>query len=341
MEQQQSLLKSQIKQQQRTTINSPAASPRICSNCGTPYHDGDKFCEECGKPLSAAVCPYCGMSVQPHWEICPSCGHNLLPDQCSFCGASVDKEDAFCPDCGNPRAGIVCPDCGTLNFRSFCRKCNRPLDDTANAELAKAQRDPVFRQMVELAEELATLEEQLTQQDASHGDTHGASHNASTDTPSAPPPSVEMSEADKALLERYKALFSGQEKLAPALAPIPAPAATPTPQPRRESKIKISIAQPEQAPAAELYKAKVEEMKRLMEKLRPEGDMTPQMQRNYYSARKLPVIKKTVTKVPAYWICNLCHARHLQPSECAQPQLGGEWVYDDIITAHRVFEYEE
>ncbi|MDR1003523.1 MAG: zinc ribbon domain-containing protein [Prevotellaceae bacterium] len=336
MEQQQSLSKRQIKRQQSTITPSEApATRRVCTNCGTPFHDGDKFCEECGMPLSAASCPHCGVAVQPQWEICPSCGHSLQPDQCSFCGAPLDHDDTFCPECGNPRAGIACPGCGTLNFRSFCRKCNRPLNEAADREMQRAQKDPVFQQMVALAGELADLEAQLTGQgDNSEGDNQSG---VAQDEPA-----VALNQADQALLERYQALFDGRKVEASTASPPKPTAPSVAPQPvQRESKIKLTIAKPELNGTAEAYKEKVEEMQRLMQKLRPEGDMTPQMQRNYYSARKLPVLKKTVTKVPAYWICNLCHARHLQPSECAQPQLGGEWVYDDIITAKRVFEYED
>ena len=81
--------------------------------------------------------------------------------------------------------------------------------------------------------------------------------------------------------------------------------------------------------------------KELMEKLRPEGDMTPQMQRNYYSARKLPVLRKSVTTAPVCWICNLCGCHHSHPSECAQPELGGTWVYEDVVTVTKTFEYQD
>ena len=92
---------------------------------------------------------------------------------------------------------------------------------------------------------------------------------------------------------------------------------------------------------AEELTEKLEEMKLLMEKLRPEGDMTPQMQRNYYSARKLPVLRKSVTKAPVCWICNLCGCHHSHPSECAQPELGGTWVYEDVVTVTKTFEYQD
>ena len=76
------------------------------------------------------ACPFCGSAVEPDYEICPVCGHKLV-EYCTFCGASMTATDIDCPECGMPSDGITCPDCGTLNFRSFCRKCDRPLSRAA------------------------------------------------------------------------------------------------------------------------------------------------------------------------------------------------------------------
>jgi hypothetical protein len=195
----------------------------------------------------------------------------------------MDEDDLFCGECGNPRSGITCPMCGTLNFRSFCRKCHHALNEMSQAEMEKAKADPLFVEMVELGEQLAEMEEELT----------------------APP------------------------------APAPQPA-----EPRR-SKLQITLPKVSQEELEEEYHERVEDMQDLLHKLRPDEEQKPQMQRNYYSARKLPMMKYTVTKVPVRWICNLCHAEHNDPSECAQPELGGEWIYEEIVTGKRVFDYEE
>ena len=328
MEQQhQSLSEQQVKTQQKTT-EKQAEQPQCCPNCGTPCHSGDKFCEECGMPLKGKSCVRCGVPIQADWEICPHCGQSLHAGLCSFCGASMEADDSFCPDCGNPRTGIICPDCNTLNFRSFCRKCNRPLNEMAMQEMQKAKHDPVFQEMLALAQELADLEERIL------------------DTPSgeiseedSEPPQLELSEADKKLIQQYKDLFAGSGSLEEISIPKPKPLKETPVQAR--PKIQLNVKRVDLDEAKQLYKEKLEEMRGLMEKLRPEGDMTPQMQRNYYSARKLPVLRKSVSKAPVCWVCNLCGCQHNQPSECAQPELGGTWIYEDVVTVTKTFEYQD
>ena len=240
----------------------------------------------------------------------------------------MEADDSFCPDCGNPRTGIICPDCNTLNFRSFCRKCNRPLNEMAMQEMQKAKHDPVFQEMLALAQELADLEERIL------------------DTPSgeiseedSEPPQLELSEADKKLIQQYKDLFAGSGSLEEISIPKPKPLKETPVQAR--PKIQLNVKRVDLDEAKQLYKEKLEEMRGLMEKLRPEGDMTPQMQRNYYSARKLPVLRKSVSKAPVCWVCNLCGCQHNQPSECAQPELGGTWIYEDVVTVTKTFEYQD
>ena len=328
MEQQhQSLSEQQVKTQQKTT-EKQAEQPQCCPNCGTLCHSGDKFCEECGMPLKGKSCVRCGVPIQADWEICPHCGQSLHAELCSFCGASMDANDSFCPDCGNPRTGIICPDCNTLNFRSFCRKCNRPLNEMAMQEMQKAKHDPVFQEMLALAQELADLEKRIL------------------DTPSgeiseedSEPPQLELSEADKKLIQQYKDLFAGSGSLEEISIPKPKPLKETPVQAR--PKIQLNVKRVDLDEAKQSYKEKLEEMRGLMEKLRPEGDMTPQMQRNYYSARKLPVLRKSVSKAPVCWVCNLCGCQHNQPSECAQPELGGTWIYEDVVTVTKTFEYQD
>lgn len=328
MEQQhQSLSEQQVKTQQKTT-EKQGEQPQCCPNCGTPCRSGDKFCEECGMPLKGKSCVRCGVPIQADWEICPHCGQSLHAELCSFCGASMEADDSFCPDCGNPRTGIICPDCNTLNFRSFCRKCNRPLNEMAMQEMQKAKHDPVFQEMLALAQELADLEERIL------------------DTPSgeiseedSEPPQLELSEADKKLIQQYKDLFAGSGSLEEISIPKPEPLKETPVQAR--PKIQLNVKRVDLDEAKQSYKEKLEEMRGLMEKLRPEGDMTPQMQRNYYSARKLPVLRKSVSKAPVCWVCNLCGCQHNQPSECAQPELGGTWIYEDVVTVTKTFEYQD
>lgn len=203
---------------------------------------------------------------------------------CSFCGNYIDPEDKFCCECGNPVGGIVCPNCSTLNHGSFCLRCNSPLDDIAKEELKKAQKDPKFIKIQEIAAEIEELESNFEEPIAHKETSNGVS------------------------------VQSG--------------------------KISLNIKTVSEKDAERAYKEKVEELNELMRQLIPEPGSTPQMQRNYYSARRLPVVTKTQKKIPLCWVCNLCGFRHNHPQECAQPDLGGTWYYDIIETESVSFEYE-
>jgi len=184
-----------------------------------------------------------------------NCAHSAV--------SSMEADAFFCPDCGNPRTGIICPDCNTLNFRSFCRKCNRPLNEMAMQEMQKAKKDPVFQEMLALAQELADLEEQIL---------NTVSEEIPVGEPELPP--VELSEADKKLIQQYKDLFSGSSSLEGMQVARPEPKVEEPVQTR--PKIQLNVKKVDLDEAKQSYKEKLEEMKLLMEKLRPEGDMTPE-----------------------------------------------------------------
>ena len=110
--------------------------------------------------VALTACPFCGSAVEPDYEICPACGHKLV-EYCTFCGANMTANDIDCPECGMPSEGITCPDCGTLNFRSFCRKCNRPLSRAARKAVEKAKADPKVQEAVSILVKMAELEAEM------------------------------------------------------------------------------------------------------------------------------------------------------------------------------------
>ena len=71
-----------------------------------------------------------------------------------------------------------------------------------------------------------------------------------------------------------------------------------------------------------------EELNKALEGMLPPVGSTPQEQRNYFSARKLPVEKVILTKGREAWVCNFCGCWHNCPSECCEPWHGGKWVYE-------------
>ncbi|MDR0872437.1 MAG: zinc ribbon domain-containing protein [Prevotellaceae bacterium] len=179
-----------------------------CPNCESAISTADTFCAECGMRVNTHSCAKCGAEVDAHDEICPQCGGNLRAEQCSFCGSQISTADIFCPECGNPRGGIVCPNCKALNFRSFCRKCDTPLNALAQEALEEARKDPRLQKTIEIAQELENLEEIIRQFEEE-------SEEAET---------FELTEENKKTIERYNdlmALTGGLEtkKVAPPAPP--------------------------------------------------------------------------------------------------------------------------
>ena len=79
------------------------------------------------------------------------------------------------------------------------------------------------------------------------------------------------------------------------------------------------------------YKEKLSEMQETLSAMIPDPGMTPQMQRDYYSARKVEILTTTKSRVPLYWVCNAYGCQHSQPNECAEPFQGGTWIYEDVV----------
>ena len=275
-----------------------------------------------------AGCPYCGQPVKKSWEWCPSCGHSLV-DWCTFCGADIPRGEDECPECGMSRSGIVCPKCGTRNAGGFCRKCNEPLTLAAKKELERALKDPQFLKAAELAVKAAELQARIEAEDQ--------------EVPELESKEIELPEdvrrlkelLGKTTLRRFDKL-SGQKRETGSVAAVAAVAAVAEPVEAVEAVEAPALrmlrqAQQPQGPKskaelrAEYSKIKAELDKALNEMLPPVGS-TPQEQRNYFSARKLPVEKIIQTKTRSAWVCNFCGCWHNCPSECCEPWHGGKWV---------------
>ncbi len=303
---------TQQKQSQKAEIKtqeSHAIQEYRCKKCGASYSGNDRFCSECGCSLNSATCPACGAETKPGTELCLQCGQNLLLEICSFCGNSVSSTDLFCSECGNPRSGITCPNCMTLNFRSFCQKCDAPLNEQARQALFLAKQDPMVKKTATLVEELAQLEEYILSQ--------------TQETKKG-----QLSEEDLNLVNEHKELLASirgmelkKEK--------PQPNIKPQPKPENNSKISFSIHTLSKEEAMEKYKEKLKEMQETLSAMIPDAGMTPQMQRDFHSARKVEIEVLTRQKVPIGWRCKAYGCLHSQPNECVKPFSGGEWIYEE------------
>lgn len=251
-------------------------------------------------------CQYCGQSIKAGYAICPHCGRSLTPEKCSFCGASMKPGARFCTRCGQTREGITCPNCGTLNSRNFCRKCNMPLTPMGQKAMEAAKNDPAFKAIQAKAEELAELHLRIEEL-----------RNASPATQVH-----ELSAEDKALLDEYADILGAIGAYKPQ--PKQQPLLNETSR-KQYSDTTLSLDEIMSA-----YREKAAEMNEALSALVPPPDFTPEQQRDYYSARKV-LRQQTHADMsgysPSLWCCNYCGCLHNCPSECAEPQLGGTWIY--------------
>lgn len=263
-------------------------------------------------------CPYCGQPVKKSWEWCPSCGHSLV-DWCTFCGADIPRGEGECPECGMSRSGIVCPKCGTRNAGGFCRKCNEPLTLAAKKELERAQKDPQFLKAAELAVQAAELlarieaeEQEVTGQESKEVE--------------LPEDVLRLKELlGKTTLRQSGSVADPVE--APALRQAQGLRTSTTGEPCRTTCSAANKMKSKAELRAEYSKIQ-EELNKALEGMLPPVGSTPQEQRNYFSARKLPVEKVILTKGREAWVCNFCGCWHNCPSECCEPWHGGKWVYE-------------
>lgn len=264
-------------------------------------------------------CFHCGANISMTAEICPFCGRPTNPNKCSFCGNEMDMDDLFCSECGNSRKGIVCPECGILNFRSFCRNCNHPLDHLAQAEMEKAAKDPLFQRACELQKHIVELEERLL-------------YDTDESNPSNTSPTAHLSAKDKTLANEYQELLSLIQTEKNGNQTVEQQPTTNTQQAGQPTKPNANPDALEQM--SEEYDNEVMKINELLSNMLPDPGTSPQIQRNYYSARKLPFIEATnsikIIRKKIGWVCNYCGYTHKCPSECCEPKLGGTWLYKEI-----------
>ena len=244
-------------------------------------------------------CPKCGAPTVPDFELCPNCGAKLV-DYCTFCGAMMGPDDMDCPECGMPSEGMECPDCKIINYRPFCRACGRPLSRAARKAVEKAKMDPKVREAARAMVRISELQAEL-------------------DSAACKEEYAENQEPTEGKL-RLDELMS---KVGFTTADMP-------------SAKRRKMGRSREEVMAEYARA-VEEANRIFEEMLPPAGMTPQEQRNYYTARKVAVMEtieeswyEVTVSVGMYWECNKCHVKHNNPSECYVREFGGKWIQDKI-----------
>ena len=313
---------SQQQQQQQHEECNQSTIDSICSKCGARVSRDMKFCEECGNPLG--VCPHCSNPIDSKLALCPHCGRPIHSESCSFCNAQMSEDDRFCPDCGNPRTGIICPECGTTNFRSFCRNCNAPLNEMAHSMIEMVNKDPRIVQARTIVEKMNTLEQLISslvaEIDADNGD-DGSNGSAPAG----------LSEADKALINQYNELLK-------MVGGMNIPTQEPSkPQPKRNRQTKQDRRK-KLKEAVEEFRTSMEQVQGIFDSILPDPASPPEIQRNFMCACQVSVTttgkRKELQRTG--WVCNLCGCHHKQPSECARPELGGRWIFEEVEVVSKV-----
>lgn len=339
---------------EKSAEKSASVSSSRCANCGSRLTPGMAFCEECGAPQGGPACSSCGQKVEPGQGLCPHCGQPVT-SRCTFCGAEMGTGDAFCQECGNPRGGISCPQCRTLNFRSFCRKCNFPLNPMALYAVEEAKRDPHFvkartiaNDISELEDEIARLEEIITSGETQTGPADSGEAVLQVDE--------SMSDETRRLLDEFNRISDGKDTaVKPEGAPAEPKSATIKPlsaasygepalpaeeAPRSSAASRIAEASRKLEELKAAHAAKLTELQSELDAMTPPVDAPPEVKRNFACARKISFLTKHKTKTLVAWVCNKCHVRHNQPSECCFEEFGGKWISEDIyqtVETHGTF----
>lgn len=278
----------------------------ICCRCGYRHTSEERYCPNCGLFLQSCSCPHCSSLIDTDRELCPHCGWNLISNCCSFCGTSLEKDAQYCSECGNPRNGIRCPECATLNFRNFCITCNLPLNNLAQMALREARKDVRVQHVMALTKELDEIAILLSDVAINFQECVKDSMKDSFLT-IEDRIEKENRTIDKDWNQGIKAESSFMKK---------------------HSTFQ-SLELRDKNDAIKKYKEKTEELRTMLNTMLPDTTMTPQMQRDYQSARKIAVWTERKVKVPLYWQCKAYNCCHKLPNECTKPYLGGEWIYEE------------
>lgn len=296
-------------QDQHKARHQAALDTSACPHCQTSYEEDVPFCVECGQ-IKTVPCQHCQHPNPAGADICEGCGQWLLAGQCRFCYTPFEEGQTFCEDCGNPPTGIVCSSCQQLSHFDFCKQCQIPLTAQAQEALVALQQNPDLNTLLQSWEE-----EEEEEETVSSPSPEVAPSPEEVPDPTPPPTIKGPPKAKKLQFGKAKrSTPSPVSRSKPKTSASPKPqsrAAVPPPRSKRKKKPRQNI----QAKLDALTQKKTFGNK--------------QEARRFFSALQVVIEKKRT--VIRGWRCNLSNTVHPQPNDCARPDMGGQFVTDEII----------
>ena len=210
--------------------------------------------------------------------------------------------------------------------------------------IEEAKKDPRYIKASAIAQESQQLEDEIEQLEAfiAQESLRPAEPERTLDT------YVEVSDETRRLLEKFEALSKSggstpktktskpqevkikQPEISPLTVTTPPSNATQQSH-AGETRRKFSDATARLEQLRATHKAKINEFQKEIDAMIPNPNDPPEIKRNFACARMIKTVSGTSKKVSVRvaWICNECHIRHNNPSECAVKEFGGNWVYED------------
>lgn len=257
---------------------------------------------------SSQKCPNCGANVQPAADICEVCGEWLLKGKCNFCYTDVEPGQKFCAECGNSPEGVVCNHCGQLSHFDFCKNCDVPLTDQAQAMIEKLKALPELKKLIE--EDIPEIQKKSIISQSERDDLIKMKAYADKCSDKNVTPKNDIKKFDVSGLSDVSVIINNVVNIQ-----------------KNEEKRTAD----EKKALEEILKSE-EETKKVLAQIQQKPFANNQEARRYYGALKvvLPVLEKIKISHIKGWRCNAFNCLHSGgPSDCAEPGRGGEWEYTE------------
>lgn len=222
--------------------------------------------------------------------------------ECPHCHKTVDHHMELCPHCGYPLHTDHCTFCGApmLPGEKFCSECGNSIGGIVCPKCGTLNFRSFCKNCREPLDDLAVEAMAQAETDPAYQEVRRL-----------------VEEVEKAILkveEEQTIIKQGDEPL------------------EQDSTTEEPVFKKEETLAEMDFSLKLAKLNDAMQHMVPPSDMTPQMQRTYYSARDVKHLTKmkVMKEVCCGWVCNYCGCQHKCPEECVSPELGGKWITEKV-----------